>query len=155
MAKSLTTACDQSSSYCIWLKAVSQSSGALTYPWDDLTYWLLVLLICARGVVSHMINRSLMNPVHDAERRPAGKCINPLKPHSNGPLYSNTVIGTLAADGWAVHFGTARRAWAGCDPVYPLLVVTNVTAHPSATSVPTSYYSIWHYNYLCILKARL
>jgi len=31
-----------------------------------------------------------------------------LNPHSNGPLYSNTVIGTLAADGWAVTFGTAR-----------------------------------------------
>jgi len=27
---------------------------------------------------------------------------------SNGP-YSNTVIGTLAVDGWAVTFGTARR----------------------------------------------
>ena len=32
-----------------------------------------------------------------------------LKPHSNGPLHSNTVIGTLAIDGWAVTFGTARR----------------------------------------------
>jgi len=32
-----------------------------------------------------------------------------LKPHSNGPSYSNTVIGTLAVDGWAVTFGTARR----------------------------------------------
>ena len=31
-----------------------------------------------------------------------------LKPQSNGPLYSNTVIGTLAVDGWAVTFGTAR-----------------------------------------------
>jgi len=31
---------------------------------------------------------------------------------TNGPLYSNTVIGTLAVDGWAVTFGTA--AWAGC-----------------------------------------
>jgi len=31
--------------------------------------------------------------------------------HSNGPLYSNTVIvrPTLAVDGWAVIFGTARR----------------------------------------------
>jgi len=29
-----------------------------------------------------------------------------LKPHSNRLLYSNTVIGTLAVDGWA--FGTAR-----------------------------------------------
>jgi len=27
----------------------------------------------------------------------------------DGPLYSNMVIGTLAVDGWAVTFGTARR----------------------------------------------
>ena len=32
-----------------------------------------------------------------------------LKPHSNEPLYNNSVIGTLAVDGWAVTFGTARR----------------------------------------------
>jgi len=31
-----------------------------------------------------------------------------LKPQSDGPLYSNTVIGTLAVDRWAVTFGTAR-----------------------------------------------
>jgi len=41
--------------------------------------------------------------------------VNPLmgtlKPQSNGPLYSNTVIGTLGVDRWAVAvtFGTARR----------------------------------------------
>ena len=29
--------------------------------------------------------------------------------HYNGPLYSNTVIGTLAVDGWAVTFGTVTR----------------------------------------------
>jgi len=43
-------------------------------------------------------------------RRPA---INPLfatlKLQYNGPSYSNTVIGTLAVDGWDVTFGTARR----------------------------------------------
>jgi len=43
--------------------------------------------------------------------------INPLiatlKPHSNGPLYSSSVIGTLAVDGWAVTFGTARRGLGG------------------------------------------
>jgi len=43
----------------------------------------------------------------------ATKAFNPLmgtlKPHSNGPLYSNTMIGTLAADGWPVIFGTARK----------------------------------------------
>jgi len=32
-----------------------------------------------------------------------------LKPQSNRPLYSNAVHGTLAVDGWAVTFGTARR----------------------------------------------
>ena len=36
-----------------------------------------------------------------------------LKPHSNGPLYSNTVIGILAVDGWAVTFGTATRKLGG------------------------------------------
>jgi len=41
------------------------------------------------------------------------KCLNPLiatlKPQSNRPSYSSTVIGTLAVDGWAVTFGTARQ----------------------------------------------
>jgi len=44
-----------------------------------------------------------------------------LKAQNNGPLYSNTVIGTLA-------------------PPSPLIAVPNVTAHPSTASVPTSYY---------------
>ena len=39
-----------------------------------------------------------------------------LKPQSNGPLYSNTVIGTLAVDVWAVTFGTARRGMGGLRP---------------------------------------
>ena len=30
--------------------------------------------------------------------------------------YRNTVIGTLAADGWAVTFGTARRGLGGAAP---------------------------------------
>jgi len=41
-----------------------------------------------------------------------------LKPQSNGPLYSNALIGTLAIDGWAVIFGTARRGLDGlCPPI--------------------------------------
>jgi len=39
-----------------------------------------------------------------------------LKPQSNGPLYSNAVIGTLAVDAWAVTFGTARRGLGGLGP---------------------------------------
>jgi len=36
--------------------------------------------------------------------------------HNNGPLYSNAVIDTLAVDGWAVTFGTARRGLGGLGP---------------------------------------
>ena len=34
--------------------------------------------------------------------------IGTLKPQRNGPLYCNMVIGTLAVDGWAVTFGSAK-----------------------------------------------
>jgi len=64
-----------------------------------------------------------------------------LKLQSNGPLYGNTVIGTLAVTGWPNTFGTAR-----IGPPSPLLAVPNVTAHPSTASVPASYHSMWHYN---------
>jgi len=39
-----------------------------------------------------------------------------LKPWSNGLLYINTVISTLAVDGWAVTFRTARRGLDGLRP---------------------------------------
>ena len=35
------------------------------------------------------------------------------KQQSNGPSNNNTVIGTLAVDGWAVTFGTAMRGLGG------------------------------------------
>ena len=62
-----------------------------------------------------------------------------LKPQSNGPLYSNTVIGTLAVDGWAVTFWYSED-WPGraAAPPSPLLAVPNVTAHPSTANVPIS-----------------
>jgi len=69
-----------------------------------------------------------------------------LKPQSNGPLYSNNVTGTLAIDGWAVTFGTARRGLGGLQPS-PI-----PSAHPSTARVPTSHYSTWHCNYPCPLK---
>ena len=46
-------------------------------------------------------------------------CMYNIKPHCSGPLYSNTVIGTLAVDGWAVTFGTARRGL-GPSSVYQM-----------------------------------
>jgi len=66
--------------------------------------------------------------------------INPLmgtlKPQNNRPLYSNTVIDTLAVDAWAVTIGTEGNGRAVAPPG-PLLAVPNVTAHPSKASVPT------------------
>jgi len=47
------------------------------------------------------------------------------------PLYSNTVIGTLAVDGWAVTFGTAS----GAAPPIPFIAAPIVTAHPSTASI--------------------
>jgi len=44
--------------------------------------------------------------------------ITTLKPQSNGSSYSNTVIGTLAVDGWAITSGTARKG--GRSPYRPI-----------------------------------
>jgi len=43
---------------------------------------------------------------------------------------------------------------AGGPPSF-LLAVPNVTAHPSTASVPTSYCSMWHYNYLVAMVANI
>jgi len=45
-----------------------------------------------------------------ARRDRGGLCPHPV-PSSlyHEPLYSNTVLSTLAVDGWTVTFGTARR----------------------------------------------
>ena len=40
-------------------------------------------------------------------------------------------------------------------PPNSLLAVPNVTAHPSTASVPTSYYSMWHYKYPCTIKGSI
>jgi len=63
-------------------------------------------------------------------------CMGTWKPQSNGPLYSNMVIGSLAVDEWAVTFVTARRGLGGRAAALPspLLAVPNVTAHPSTAS---------------------
>ena len=62
-------------------------------------------------VWSFVANFSIMSMRYKINRLTAT-----LKPQLNGPLYSNTVIGTLAVDGWAVTFGTARRTWSCCGP---------------------------------------
>jgi len=67
-----------------------------------------------------------------------------LKLYSNGPLYSNTVLGTLAVGRWAVTFGTTRRGLGGLRPAQFPLRCTKCNSHPWTASVPTSYYSMWH-----------
>ena len=42
-----------------------------------------------------------------------------LKPQSNGSLYNDTVIGTMAVDGLAVTFGTERRGLGAAVPPSP------------------------------------
>jgi len=92
--------------------------------------------------------------VHKIGKKSQKFTLNPLmralKLQSNGPLYRNTVIVTLAVDGciWYSEEGPGRAA----APPSSLLAVPNVTAHPSAASLPTSYSSTWHYNCLCALK---
>ena len=44
-----------------------------------------------------------------------------LKPQSNGPSYSNTLIGTLTVDGRAVTFGAAKK---GLGNMWSILVFT-------------------------------
>jgi len=56
------------------------------------------------------------------------------------------MIGTLAADGWAFTFGTAMTGLGGLQFAVPY--------GPSMASVPTSHYSMWHYNYLCTVKGQ-
>jgi len=77
-----------------------------------------------------------------------------LKPQSKWKFLKRTIqwLVTLAVDGWAVTFGTARMGlgWAAVRPGSS--AVPNVTAHPSTASVPISYYSMWHYNCLWSLK---
>jgi len=53
--------------------------------------------------------------IHEAVKS-ASVLMGTLKPQSNGPLYSNTVIGTVAVDGWAVTFRTTRRDLGGLRP---------------------------------------
>ena len=100
---------------------------------------------CDRSVKSRRVNFFLKHSVYERRKTRTVKLyavetslrctrkhwrwrFNPLmgtvKPHNNRPLHSN---------------------------FSPLLAIPNVTAYPSTTSVPTSYYSMWRCNYLCPL----
>ena len=62
--------------------------------------------------------------------------INPLVGTSNYSATSNnTVIGTLAVDGWDYWYREEERGRSPSPP-RPLFAVPNVTAYPSTASVP-------------------
>ena len=47
--------------------------------------------------------------------------------------------------GGLLHLVQQGGAWEGCGPTQTFLAVSNITAHPSTASVPTSYHLMWHY----------
>jgi len=53
-----------------------------------------------------------------------------LKPQSNEPSYTNTVIGTLPVDGWPVTFGKARRGMGGPQPAQSTPCCTKCKSPP-------------------------
>ena len=91
---------------------------------------LVVILICTPRT------RSMLSIINHL--------IATLKPQSNGPSYSNTVIGTLAVDGWAVTFGTARRGLGGTQAPPRCTKCNSPPINGHSASVRTSYYSMWH-----------
>jgi len=62
------------------------------------------------------VNRSAYKLTPFQQQNSVNPSLPTLKPQGNRPLYSNTVIGTLAVDGWALTFGTARRGLGGLGP---------------------------------------
>jgi len=87
---------------------------------------IIIIVILATATITTFSNMSLIYLLRYVILLPCivirsfSATVNPLKgtlkPRSNGPLYSNTVIGTLVVDGWAVIFGTARRGLGGLGP---------------------------------------
>jgi len=71
--------------------------------------------------------------------------ITTLKLQSNGPSYSNTVIGTLVVDGWDVAFGTTRRGLGGAAARPGLSLLYQM-------SQPTQHWSVYQ---LCIIQCSL
>ena len=66
------------------------------------------------GVSQHIIQSSFCSLCPMCSLLPIVNLLpDTLKQQSNGQKYRNTVIGTLAVDGWAVTFGTERRRLSG------------------------------------------
>ena len=87
-------------------------------------------------------------PLQQVREQPGFKWFQPFNGHIKTATDHYTAIRWLVH--WPLMGGLLHLVQRG--GATPLLAIPNVTAHPSTASVPTSYYSMWHYNYLCQLK---
>ena len=99
----------------------------------------------------------LVNPKRSLNNLSIGNyCQCTLKPQSNGPLRSNSVIGTLAVDGWSVTFGIVRMGVGGLKshpvPTVPSLLY-QMLQPIHQWPVYQLHIILWHYNYHCTLKS--
>jgi len=81
-----------------------------------------------------MVNKDVYNPL-----------MGTLKTRSKGLTAIRWLV-HLAVDGWVyIWYSKDGPGRAAAPPSSPLPAVPNVTARPSTASVPTSFYSMWHY----------
>jgi len=68
--------------------------------------------------------------------------------------FYTAMTSTLTVDGWggSLHLVQRGGACVGCGPAHSPPRCTKCNSHSSTASVPTSYYSMWHYNCLWTLK---
>ena len=96
--------------------------------------------------LEHLSGHVESTTLHDSSDPKCHVRVNPListlKTRTNGPLFANTVIGTLTVDEWVVTLVQRRGAWAGQPAQFPLTVPNVQTAHSQCTNL---CYSIWHY----------
>jgi len=88
----------------------------MIYTWRTLTPVIFDHLLSGRLTTYEFKSRNVTAFSRRFSRNTVNPLMDTLKPRSNVPLYSNTVIGTLAVDGWAVTFGRARRGLGGLRP---------------------------------------
>ena len=74
---------------------------------------MLELIVTNVFVFIFVVTTTIIVLSHHNALHSVNPLIATLKPQSNGPSYSNTVIGTLATDGLAVTFRTVRRGLGG------------------------------------------
>ena len=119
------------SSFCVQTSAVFTSTPAT---------WIRGELLHDSGLLSSFLLREAK--LKQQSRIQINPLLGTLKPQSNRPLYNNTMIVTVAVDGWAVIFGTAipRCTKCNCPPINGHC--TNFVSFDVALQ----------YSYLCLLK---